>query len=164
MLQIPNEVNNPYENPFNQPNVNAYGANPNYEYGQYGNMGQFNSPFGVQEGVGKRKRLRFLPSMQHITFSGKKRQMPSRFNQVGMVIDPYLLDNITRDIQAGYNGARGFRVQHAFIVTWERMAFGGAAKAVDVSQFNEVKQWVRTNVCTESTTQIFSCSKTPINW
>ena len=68
--------------------------------------------------------------------------MPSRFNQVGMVIDPYLLDNITRDIQEGYNGARGFRVQHAFIVTWERMAFGGAAKAVDVSQFNEVKQWV----------------------
>ena len=90
--------------------------------------------------------------------------MPSRFNQVGMVIDPYLLDNITRDIQEGYNGARGFRVQHAFIVTWERMAYGGAAKAVDVSQFNEVKQWVRTYTHTQAVKQTFSCSKTLINW
>lgn len=95
--------------------------------------------------------------------AGKKRQMPSRFNQVGMVIDPYLLDNITRDIQNGYNGATGFRVQHAFIVTWERMAFGGAAKAVDVSQFNEVRQWV--SVGDNGTKdQIFTFSKTPTSW
>lgn len=105
--------------------------------------------------------------------------MPSRFNQVGMVVDPYLLDNITRDIQNGYNGATGFRVQHAFIVTWERvsvralsrrscnrhlqMAFGGAAKAVDVSQFNEVRQWVSIGN-NGAKNQMPTFSKTPINW
>uniref|UniRef100_A0AC34GTL4 NIDO domain-containing protein n=1 Tax=Panagrolaimus sp. ES5 TaxID=591445 RepID=A0AC34GTL4_9BILA len=51
----------------------------------------------------------------------KKRQMPGRTNQPGMVIDPFLLDNITRHIQDGYTGANGFRAEHAFIVTWYRV-------------------------------------------
>lgn len=47
--------------------------------------------------------------------------MPAARNQVGMVVDEYLLDNITRDIQNGYNGAQGWRAEHAFIVTWHRV-------------------------------------------
>lgn len=54
-----------------------------------------------------------------------------------------MLDNITRDIQEGVNGANGFRTLHALIVTWERMAFGGAPKIVEVDQFDEAKKWVR---------------------
>uniref|UniRef100_A0A0N5BFW0 AMOP domain-containing protein n=1 Tax=Strongyloides papillosus TaxID=174720 RepID=A0A0N5BFW0_STREA len=74
----------------------------------------------------------------------KKRQMPGRINQPGMVIDPYLLDNITRDVQEGYTGANGWRAEHAFIVTWYRMAYGGAPRALDVSQFDYVKDWQNT--------------------
>lgn len=78
-------------------------------------------------------------------FGRKKRQMPNnRWNSVGMVVDPTLLNNITRDIQDGYNGANGWRAEHAFMVTWERMAYGGAPKAVDVSQFEQVRQWQNT--------------------
>lgn len=47
--------------------------------------------------------------------------MPGHMDQPGMVVDPLLLDNITRDIQDGYNGANGWRAEHAFIVTWERV-------------------------------------------
>lgn len=68
----------------------------------------------------------------------------SKFITVGRVIDPILLDNITRDVQEGINGANGWRAEFALVVTWERMAYGGAPKAVDVSQFEYVKQWQNT--------------------
>lgn len=49
--------------------------------------------------------------------------MPGKTDQPGMVVDPLLLDNITRDIQEGYTGANGFRAEHAFIVTWYRVCY-----------------------------------------
>ncbi|CAJ0931492.1 unnamed protein product, partial [Mesorhabditis belari] len=61
-----------------------------------------------------------------------------------MVVDPLLLDNITQHVQEGYTGANGWRAEHAFIVTWYRMAYGGAPRALDVSQFEHVKDWQNT--------------------
>uniref|UniRef100_A0AC35UAB5 NIDO domain-containing protein n=1 Tax=Rhabditophanes sp. KR3021 TaxID=114890 RepID=A0AC35UAB5_9BILA len=79
---------------------------------------------------------------QQQTFAGrKKRQMPGRTNQPGMVIDPQLLDNITNHVQ---DRANGWRAEHAFIVTWFRMSYGGAPRALDVSQFDYVKDWQNT--------------------
>ncbi|EPB77953.1 AMOP domain protein [Ancylostoma ceylanicum] len=46
----------------------------------------------------------------------------------GRVEDTYLLDNITMAIREGIIGANGFRADYAVIVTWERMAYGGAPK------------------------------------
>ncbi|KAK5978866.1 AMOP domain protein [Trichostrongylus colubriformis] len=74
----------------------------------------------------------------------KKRQMPGRISQPGMVVDPLLLDNITQAVRDGYTGANGWRAEHAFIVTWYRMAYGGAPRALDVSQFEHVKDWQNT--------------------
>ncbi|PIO69409.1 AMOP domain protein [Teladorsagia circumcincta] len=53
----------------------------------------------------------------------RKRQMPGRISQPGMVVDPLLLDNITQAV---------------------RMAYGGAPRALDVSQFEHVKDWQNT--------------------
>ncbi|PIO54485.1 hypothetical protein TELCIR_24151, partial [Teladorsagia circumcincta] len=50
----------------------------------------------------------------------RKRQMPGRISQPGMVVDPLLLDNITQAVRDGYTGANGWRAEHAFIVTWYR--------------------------------------------
>lgn len=50
----------------------------------------------------------------------------------GRVEDPYLLDNITMTIREGIIGANGFRADYAVIVTWERMAYGGAPKITQV--------------------------------
>lgn len=50
----------------------------------------------------------------------------------GRVEDPYLLDNITMSIREGIIGANGFRADYAVIVTWERMAYGGAPKITQV--------------------------------
>lgn len=44
----------------------------------------------------------------------------------------------------------------ALIVTWERMAYGGAPKAVDVSQFDQVKKWQNTFQLVITTDQIRS--------
>lgn len=76
----------------------------------------------------------------------QKRQMPSCSEkvcqQIGRVIDPETLDNITRDVQEGIVGADGWRAEFGLIVTWERMAYGGAPKMVDVRDFEKYKQWV----------------------
>lgn len=53
-------------------------------------------------------------------------------NRWGRVEDPYLLDNITMTIREGIIGANGFRADYAVIVTWERMAYGGAPKITQV--------------------------------
>lgn len=50
----------------------------------------------------------------------------------GRVEDTYLLDNITMAIREGIIGANGFRADYAVIVTWERMAYGGAPKVTQV--------------------------------
>lgn len=63
-------------------------------------------------------------------------------NAYGRVIDPWLLDNITHDIQEGIIGANGFQADYALIITWERMAYGGAPKITEVDRFSEVKRWV----------------------
>ncbi|WKY00594.1 hypothetical protein Q1695_014987 [Nippostrongylus brasiliensis] len=84
------------------------------------------------------------PSSIYGTTGRKKRQMPGRVSQPGMVVDPLLLDNITQTVQDGYTGANGWRAEHAFIVTWYRMAYGGAPRALDVSQFEHVKDWQNT--------------------
>uniref|UniRef100_A0A183FPW6 NIDO domain-containing protein n=1 Tax=Heligmosomoides polygyrus TaxID=6339 RepID=A0A183FPW6_HELPZ len=81
---------------------------------------------------------------QQTIYGRKKRQMPGRISQPGMVVDPLLLDNITQAVQSGYTGANGWRAEHAFIVTWYRMAYGGAPRALDVSQFEHVKDWQNT--------------------
>lgn len=52
----------------------------------------------------------------------------------GRVEDPYLLDNITMIIREGIIGASGFRADYAVIVTWERMAYGGAPKVTQVGK------------------------------
>ncbi|CAI4226085.1 unnamed protein product [Auanema sp. JU1783] len=123
-----------------------YGA-PNYQNGQ--------SPY-VQTGVSQNlnpltntnqfytQQQQQQNMFQTNTGFRKKRQMPTRVSQPGMVIDPLLLDNITRDVQEGYTGANGWRAEHAFIVTWYRMAYGGAPRALDVSQFEHVKDWQNT--------------------
>ena len=50
----------------------------------------------------------------------------------GRVEDPILLDNITMGIRQGIIGANGFRADYALVVTWERMAYGGAPKITEV--------------------------------
>ncbi|KAK6046716.1 hypothetical protein COOONC_15779, partial [Cooperia oncophora] len=52
----------------------------------------------------------------------------------GRVEDTYLLDNITMAIREGIIGANGFRADYAVIVTWERMAYGGAPKVTQVRE------------------------------
>ncbi|CAL2036914.1 unnamed protein product [Caenorhabditis brenneri] len=117
-------ANQQYANPslYSQ-NLNAYTQNQQYNQ-QYNNN--------------------LLQQQQQIYGKRKKRQMPGRVSQPGMVVDPLLLDNITKHIQDGYTGANGFRAEHAFIATWYRMAHGGAARALDVSQFEHVKDWQNT--------------------
>uniref|UniRef100_A0A8R1ERK8 NIDO domain-containing protein n=1 Tax=Caenorhabditis japonica TaxID=281687 RepID=A0A8R1ERK8_CAEJA len=112
-------LNQPYSNPSSQ-NINPYTQNQQYN----------TQLLQQQQSIYGKKR--------------KKRQMPGRISQSGMVVDPLLLDNITRHIQEGYTGANGFRAEHAFIVTWYRMAHGGAARALDVSQFEYIKDWQNT--------------------
>lgn len=115
-------------NPYNPQSISSSGNNINYNSQQQINNQQTNINYNTNT-FGKKR---------------KKRQMPGRINQPGMVIDPYLLDNITRDVQEGYTGANGWRAEHAFIVTWYRMAYGGAPRALDVSQFDYVKDWQNT--------------------
>lgn len=81
------------------------------------------------------------PQLQQQPFFGPGQDNTIR-RQVGYVEDSALLDNITSDIQYGVNGANGFRALHALIVTWERMAYGGAPKEVDPANFDEAKKWV----------------------
>ncbi|TKR68245.1 hypothetical protein L596_024251 [Steinernema carpocapsae] len=125
-LQNQNPGNSPYNNPFQPP----FAGGQQQPQGQPGSNPFLNNqpPPSQNSPFGKRK----------------KRQMPGRTNQPGMVIDPILLDNITRDVQSGYTGANGWRAEHAFIVTWYRMSYGGAPRALDVSQFDYVKDWQNT--------------------
>ncbi len=40
-------------------------------------------------------------------------------------------------------GARGFTADYALIVTWERMAYGGAPKVIQMDLAEQAKRWVR---------------------
>jgi hypothetical protein len=62
----------------------------------------------------------------------------------GRVEDPAFLDQLSRDIQSGMVGARGFTADYALIVTWERMAYGGAPKAIQLNMYDQVKRWQNT--------------------
>lgn len=43
-----------------------------------------------------------------------------------------MFDNCVADIQDGVIGANGFSADYALVVTWERMAYGGAPKVTEV--------------------------------
>ncbi|KHJ42504.1 hypothetical protein D918_07426 [Trichuris suis] len=59
----------------------------------------------------------------------------------GYVEDDAFLDKITDEIQKGINGANGFQAFHCLVVTWERMAYGGAPKIVDLEDYDRAKRW-----------------------
>uniref|UniRef100_A0AC35TMA4 AMOP domain-containing protein n=1 Tax=Rhabditophanes sp. KR3021 TaxID=114890 RepID=A0AC35TMA4_9BILA len=85
----------------------------------------------------------------------------------GRVEDPYLLDNITMSIREGIIGANGFRADYAVVITWERMAYGGAPKITQVNRFEEAKRWTNTYQVVLATDEIRSyCifNYAHINW
>uniref|UniRef100_A0A914C1P0 NIDO domain-containing protein n=2 Tax=Acrobeloides nanus TaxID=290746 RepID=A0A914C1P0_9BILA len=87
--------------------------------------------------------------------------------QWGRVEDPYLLDNITMSIRDGIVGANGFRADYALIVTWERMAYGGAPKITQVNLYEEAKRWTNTYQLVLATDEIRSYAifnYAHINW
>lgn len=69
----------------------------------------------------------------------------------GRVEDPYLLDNITMAIREGIIGANGFRADYAVIVTWERMAYGGAPKITQV--------WICEDTCVSMCARVCACMR-----
>ncbi|KAI6228866.1 hypothetical protein M3Y99_01179000 [Aphelenchoides fujianensis] len=88
-------------------------------------------------------------------------------NRWGRVEDPWLLDNITMAIRDGIIGANGFRADYAVIVTWERMAYGGAPKITQVNRFEEAKRWTNTYQVVLATDEIRSYvlfNYAHINW
>ncbi|KAI6176564.1 hypothetical protein M3Y97_00811800 [Aphelenchoides bicaudatus] len=85
----------------------------------------------------------------------------------GRVEDPWLLDNITMTIREGAIGASGFRADYAVIVTWERMAYGGAPKVTQVNRYDEAKRWTNTYQVVLATDEIRSYvifNYAHINW
>lgn len=88
-------------------------------------------------------------------------------NKWGRVEDPHLLDNITMTIREGIIGANGFRADYAVIVTWERMAYGGAPKITQVNRYEEAKRWTNTYQVVLATDEIRSYAifnYAHINW
>ncbi|KAI6197755.1 hypothetical protein M3Y94_01262500 [Aphelenchoides besseyi] len=88
-------------------------------------------------------------------------------NRWGRVEDPWLLDNITMTIRDGIIGANGFRADYALIVTWERMAYGGAPKITQVNRYEEAKRWTNTYQMVLATDEIRSYvifNYAHINW
>lgn len=49
-----------------------------------------------------------------------------------------------RDIRHGMVGARGWKADYALLITWERMAYGGAPKVTDLSEYERAKRWQNT--------------------
>ncbi|KAI6179709.1 Protein mesh [Aphelenchoides besseyi] len=64
--------------------------------------------------------------------------------QEGRIEDPEFLDLITNDIRHGMVGARGWKADYAILITWERMAYGGAPKIIDVNKYEQAKRWQNT--------------------
>ncbi|VDP41056.1 unnamed protein product [Soboliphyme baturini] len=62
--------------------------------------------------------------------------------QPGYVEDDAFLNEISDEIERGIIGANTFNALHALVVTWERMAFGGAPKVVKLEDYEKAKQWV----------------------
>ncbi|KRZ45852.1 Uncharacterized protein T4C_4045 [Trichinella pseudospiralis] len=82
---------------------------------------------------------------QDVNFLQSQTEKPKyRRIHSGYVEDDQLLDLLTSDLQDGVNGANGFRALHALIVTWERMAFGGAPKIVNLQDYENAKRWQNT--------------------
>ncbi|XGW17593.1 hypothetical protein V3C99_002299 [Haemonchus contortus] len=133
---------------YNNNNPNSYGTNQNNPQQQYNQPVQYGQTLNTNPLYGQQFGQSSIYTPQNVYQPQqpyrKKRQMPGRISQPGMVVDPLLLDNITQTIQDGYTGANGWRAEHAFIVTWYRMAYGGAPRALDVSQFEHVKDWQNT--------------------
>ncbi|KAK6056744.1 Nidogen-like protein [Cooperia oncophora] len=72
--------------------------------------------------------------------------MPGRISQPGMVVDPLLLDNITQAVQVRMGTLEQMAgVQNMLSsshgIEWP---YGGAPRALDVSQFEHVKDWQNT--------------------
>ncbi|KAJ1347917.1 hypothetical protein KIN20_003097 [Parelaphostrongylus tenuis] len=133
---------NPLANTGITQDQNLYGQQQPQFRTQFGQTPNINPLFGQQQQqYGQSSIYGQQYNYQQVR---KKRQMPGRVSQPGMVVDPLLLDKITQDVQDGYTGANGWRAEHAFIVTWYRMAYGGAPRALDVSQFEHVKDWQNT--------------------
>lgn len=40
-------------------------------------------------------------------------------------------------------GARGWKADYAIVITWERMAYGGAPKITKLDDYERAKRWVR---------------------
>lgn len=110
---------------YNQPYNSNPGGGVGYQTGQGGGYNQgYNQPGynqGYNQGGSNQGYNQGFSYNQNPFGKRKKRQMPGRLDQPGMVVDPWLLDNITDDVQAGYTGANGWRAEHAFIVTWYRV-------------------------------------------
>uniref|UniRef100_A0A915DYD5 AMOP domain protein n=1 Tax=Ditylenchus dipsaci TaxID=166011 RepID=A0A915DYD5_9BILA len=67
----------------------------------------------------------------------------------------------------GIIGANGFRADYAVIVTWERMAYGGAPKITQVNRYEEAKRWTNTYQVVLATDEIRSYvifNYAHINW
>ncbi|WKX89454.1 hypothetical protein Q1695_008814 [Nippostrongylus brasiliensis] len=62
----------------------------------------------------------------------------------GRLEDPEMLDRITQDVRYSMVGARGWKVDYALVVTWERMSYGGAPKVTDMSKYEQAKRWQNT--------------------
>lgn len=65
------------------------------------------------------------------------------------------------EIRHGMVGARGWKADYAILVTWERMAYGGAPKITELNEYERAKRWV--NGLFEKFYHFFF-SKTPIKW
>jgi hypothetical protein len=83
----------------------------------------------------------FLGQAQSPAYRTYKGQVLKTRN--GRVEDPELLDRMTEDIRRSMVGTRGFTADYALVITWERMGYGGAAKEVQLQQYEHFRRWVR---------------------
>uniref|UniRef100_A0A1I7RLD5 Protein mesh n=2 Tax=Bursaphelenchus xylophilus TaxID=6326 RepID=A0A1I7RLD5_BURXY len=99
-----------------------------------------NQPLGVYSYQGSR---------YYRTYRGRQLK-----TEIGRVEDPEFLDLITNDIRHGMVGARGWKADYALIVTWERMAYGGAPRITKIDQYEQAKRWQNTYQMVVATDEI----------
>ncbi|KAI6182105.1 Protein mesh [Aphelenchoides bicaudatus] len=73
--------------------------------------------------------------------------------QEGRIEDPETLDLITKFV-TGMVGARGWKADYAIVVTWERMAYGGAPKITELHEYERAKRWQNTYQLVVATDEI----------
>ncbi|KAH7726583.1 Protein K03H1.5 [Aphelenchoides avenae] len=93
---------------------------------------QRQEPYGQPQGV-----YSYDDPRLYRTYRGRQLK-----TQEGRVEDPEFLDQITRDIRHGMVGARGWKADYALVVTWERMAYGGAPKITKLDDYERAKRWL----------------------